>query len=42
LLKKLERKGANITMDAMGIQKDVAAQIVDGRSSGGGATLTTG
>ena len=30
LLKKLELKGAIITMDAMGSQKDIAAQIVDG------------
>lgn len=30
LLKKLELQGAIITMDAMGSQKDIAAQIVDG------------
>jgi predicted transposase YbfD/YdcC len=30
LLKKLELKGAIITMDAMGSQKEVAAQIIDG------------
>jgi len=30
LLKKLELKGAIITMDAMGSQKEIAAQIIDG------------
>jgi predicted transposase YbfD/YdcC len=30
LLRKLELKGAIITMDAMGSQKEIAAQIIEG------------